>query len=251
MQVDVVIPSKTSPQFVEMTQKCIASLKHSERDIKFNVILIESERDNPPQVGQDQTIHWERDNFNYNGALNLGIAASKTDWVILCNNDLWFHPNWFSEILKVYNDYPDIESFSSWTSVRCWHEYIFGPDKVKEFRDYRGVVGYRTIGELAAWCLTVRRDLLTKINLRENVDFYYSDCIYVDELLKLKKKHSLVIRSKVDHLGHQTVRAQSNRWDLENGAQQPKYLACQTAEERENWLEYKKNLELNGLELLR
>ena len=36
--------------------------------------------------------------FNYNKFLNIGISNCEGDWVLICNNDLYFYKNWLQEI---------------------------------------------------------------------------------------------------------------------------------------------------------
>ena len=232
--VDVIIPSKTALEYETMTSDCISSLRASEKNIAFNVVIIESEAPHAAKyVGQDHTIYWKRDAFNYHGALNLGIKATQNEWVVLANNDLIFHPGWFSEIVRVHGLHPHIHSFSSWTSYWQWHEQAFAAD-LDRVKKADAVLGYRAIDELAGWCLTVRRELLNRLNLRETVDFYYSDRIYADELLKIDMKHALVVKSRVDHVAHVTLRHQDGCKELGNEGQLAKYLKYQTEEERVN-----------------
>lgn len=246
-EVDVIIPCKTSSDSLKrMAQECITSLRHSETDYKFNVVVIESQKDyprylDPWYLGQDSTIVWEKPEFNYNGALNLGIASTKNEWVVLANNDLLFHKGWFTEILKIYSKYPSIHSFSSWTSYWQWHDQHFQRE-IDRVKKADAVLGYTTIGELAAWCLTTRRELLEKITLHESVDFYYSDVIYADELLKIGMPHALVVNSRVDHLAHKTLAIEPNVSRLENAAQKLKYDRYATEEVRINRKKYEESL---------
>jgi len=198
MIVDVIIPSKTSEKLAPLLTQCILSLRASESDITFNVVVIESGE--MFVCGQDKTIMYDMDYFCYNHALNIGISATKSDWVILANNDLIFHPKFMSEIIFYSVMMPDVKSFSPWNSHGGWHDTLFAG-----FPLNRAFFGYRTCYELTGWCIIVRREILEAIELSERVNFWYSDNVYGDELSRIKMRHALIRESKVDHLCSQTI----------------------------------------------
>jgi glycosyltransferase involved in cell wall biosynthesis len=200
--VDIIIPSKTSAQFADMVKRCITSLRESEDSfIAFNVILVESEHDSPVHVGQDKTLWWSEDrNFNYNGALNMGIRDSRNDWVVLANNDVVFKPGWFTEMLRLNAKYPHLKSFSPWNDYDNWHPVRFPNVTTEEY-----IIDDRICCGMAGWCIVTKREVLSKITLSERVELWYSDNIYADELRRIKQPHALAVRSKVDHLVSQTL----------------------------------------------
>jgi len=194
--VDIVIPSKTIPSIYLLLEKCISSLRQSEQGIKFNVIVVESGPDFVCK-GQDITIAYDRDEFNYNHALNQGLEKCSSDWVILANNDLIFHKNFMMEIMAANALYPEIKSFSPWNSMYNWHENLFpNPEKIE--------IGYRICHEVAGWCIIARREIFDVIRLSEAVSFWYSDNIYADALIENNILHALARDSKVDHMVSQT-----------------------------------------------
>lgn len=198
MIVDVVIPSKTNYSNLCMVKECIRSLRAAELDIKFNVILVESSAI-AEDVGQDITIMYDRPTFCYNAALNMGIAKSVNEWVILANNDLIFHHGFFDWVLSIFCQYPAIRSFSPWNAHGNWHPSVY-PADVPNI-----IPGYRICYEITGWCLMTRREVLNTIDLSERVDFWYSDNIYADELKKNGFIHALLKHSRVDHITSQTV----------------------------------------------
>lgn len=195
--VDVIIPSKTCVKTVFMNIRCIQSLRDSEDDIKFNVVMIESGA-HFVDMGQDDTILYPEGPFCYNKALNMGLSATTNDWVVLANNDLIFKKNWMHEIIIANNLRKDIESFSPWNDMYDWHSRYLGvnPQDIIE--------GYRIGVELTGWCIVARRSIFDRVKLNENVNFWYSDNVYADELIAHKVKHALVTGSKVDHITSQT-----------------------------------------------
>ena len=195
--IDVIIPTKTCERLLPILTRCISSLRASE-DFDFNVVLVESQACKV-EVGQDMTILYDRPTFNYNHALKLGIDVTVGDWVVMANNDLVFHPGWFSAIRSVWETMPTVRSFCPWNGQDGYHNYVYAdnPNRV--------IFGYRVCYEVGGWCLVCRRDVLETIDLSERVDFWYSDNVYADELQKHRIPHALIRDSRVDHLTSQTV----------------------------------------------
>jgi glycosyltransferase involved in cell wall biosynthesis len=196
-KVDVIIPSKSSDDNWPMVVKTIQSLRLSEPWFDFNVVLVESGE--LKNCGQNLTIDYEDKRFSYNRALNKGIAQTKADWVVMANNDLWFHAGWFSEIIKAWVDNPDIKSFSPWNNYHNWHPRLFPENKSSV------LIGSRICRELAGWCIVARREMIETIDIDERCSLWFSDNIYADELEKHGYHHALVCSSLVDHLTSQTI----------------------------------------------
>lgn len=195
MKIDVVMPSKTSDRLIPMIKNCINSLRKAEPLVEFNVIIVES--GTPADCGQDETIFYESDNFNYNHALNLGLKLCSHEWVILANNDLMFHEHFMFEIFMAHAERPDIKSFSPWNAMYGWHNSYFpNPPKIIE--------GYRICAELVGWCIIAKREIFKIVQLKEHVNFWYSDNVYADALIEAGIKHALVSKSRVDHLTSKT-----------------------------------------------
>lgn len=197
MLVDVIMPSKTSDQIAPLVMQCIATLKMSEPAIKFNVVLVESA--GYRALGQDRTVMYDQDQFCYNHALNLGLRATDNEWVILANNDLYFHPFFMTAILAAQKEDSSIQSFSPWNDFGGWHERAFPGSEYSIF------YGYRTSYELAGWCIVTTRKVLNEITLSERCRLWYSDNIYADELQKRGIVHALIRQSIVGHLCSQTI----------------------------------------------
>jgi glycosyltransferase involved in cell wall biosynthesis len=197
-QIDVIIPSKTTEKHVPFLLQTINSLKASETNYNFNVVVVES-GSFPVDCGQDDTLAFDQKRFSYNRALNLGIAATNADWIVMANNDLIFHPGWFSEIIRQHFFWPQVRSFSPWNNFGNWHPAKFPQNESELF------LGYRICFEIAGWCIVVKRDLMNSIDLDERCSLWYSDNIYADELIKYGHHHGLVANSLVDHIVSQTI----------------------------------------------
>jgi len=216
MIVDVIIPSKTSPNFYAMTKECIDSLRRSEPSIDFNVVIVESEKENPQHAGQDRTIVWGYPTFNYNKALNLGISSTNNEWVILTNNDVVFHPGWFCELVRLNTVNPDLMSFCSWCDYDNWHPSRY-PNIDRNTTEYivNDWIGYG----MSSWTITAHRRLLNAIGpLSDRVTFWYSDNVYADALRTHGFTHVLSTRSNIDHLGSKTIQTCTYNSSLDRDA---------------------------------
>lgn len=197
--VDVIIPSFTNEKTAPILKNCIQSLRLSEQYISFNVILIESNLDTiGDDHGQNLTISYDWEKFNYNHALNLGLKFCQNEFVVLANNDLIFYPQWMMHIIVAAYLNPEVKSFSPWNSMWAWHERCF-PNNSDQY-----LLGYEIGRHLAGWCIVAKREIFKKITLNERVDFWYSDNVYADELQANNMLHALVAPSRVDHITSQT-----------------------------------------------
>jgi len=199
VKVDVIVTSHTKPQYQQMLIDCISTLRRSEEDHKFNIVVVESTKQ-VFDAGQDSTVIFDKDEYNVNRAMKLGIATCSNDWVVLASNDIIWGKGWFTEILKASVQRPDILSWGAWSNVWNWHPNMFpNPAPIIE--------GYGIGRELSGWCIaTSREKVLNKIDLHEKLSFWYSDNVYVDELRKHGIKHALVRDAVVNHLVSQTMR---------------------------------------------
>jgi GT2 family glycosyltransferase len=205
-KIDVVIISYTKNQeLFEMTKRCIQSLHDSEVEYEFNVVVIESNK-NFYSDGYDYDrckIVIPDEEFNYNKFCKIGMKYGLSDWVALCNNDLIFQPGWFSAIVETSREYPAVGSFSPWNSHGDWHLNKAQEDQSKHFFGYG--IGFHLCG----WCIVAKRDIFDLVDLSDDVNFWCSDNIYVDELVKYGIEHVLVRDSLVDHITSQTLFSES------------------------------------------
>jgi GT2 family glycosyltransferase len=197
----VILSNTSSNAIFEMTQYCIQTLKESEQlnlNVSLEIILIESNilyieqgyiyNDGLNIIVPDEV-------FNFHRFLNIGINEASGDYIALCNNDLIFSKNWFTEMMKVKDFNPEIMSFSPYdeNSNRTSKEIIATNDFV---------VGYEIQKQMTGWCFVVNNKVFNKIGaLDERFNFYYADNDYTMCLRKYNIKHALVTKSIVNHLG--------------------------------------------------
>lgn len=200
IDVDVIILTKSfSRDSIMMTKRTIISMQEAEKDYKFHFHLVESGINLHRQYSHlvDNYLFMDED-FNYNKFINSALKHIKYDWVVISNNDVGYEKNWFSEIMEVYMERPDIESFSPkdpmlYLKYFNWH---FIETKYKYFQSYK-------VSEaLMGWSLVIKRNALDKITpFDEQFDMYYQDNDYAMMLQKNNIKHALVRNSIACHLG--------------------------------------------------
>jgi GT2 family glycosyltransferase len=175
-----------------MTTKCFQSAMASDPDVESEIIIVESNK-----TYYESTFIYPdfvkviipQEQFNFHRFLNIGIQHATGDFIALCNNDLIFHQNWFTEILKIANLHPEILSFSPNGSVNTKSQQI----------DYQ--IGYKVMQQIKGWCIVVRPKIFKKIGLLdETFSFYYADNDYGMTLKYYNIKHALVYNSYVEHL---------------------------------------------------
>ena len=214
IEIDVIILSYAyNDQLKSVTIDSINSLLASEdpSKIKFNIIVMESQKDlNGYQYPSSQTVY-PKEYFGFHRYLNIGIEMTNAPFVCLCNNDLIYHKNWASEILKYMQDIPDLISASPICSI--YHHNV-------GVQMYTGIwEGYQIGYEISGWCLFVKRELFGIIGkLDENFTFSSADYDYSNTLAVLGLKHGLVTSSIVDHLDKTTRSTQTQEKQIELGA---------------------------------
>lgn len=188
----VILAMTTSEELFDMTLCCINSLVDSEPDISIEIIVVESNKNyysSEFQYPDFVKVIIPDSKFNFHKFLNIGIIEATGDFVALCNNDLIFEHNWFTEILNVAKEEPKIMSFSPGTIKK-------GIDNCVEFE-----IGYKVRTHIMGWCIVVRRKLFDRIGLLdETFDFYYADNDYAMCLKSNNISHAVVYNSNVLHL---------------------------------------------------
>lgn len=200
--IDVIILTKSGDGDNSMCKRTISSLHDSEKDYKFNIILIDSGKINDYGNIVDKYIVLN-EQFNYNKFLNIGFKHVTSEWVLISNDDVGYEIGWFSEMMKVYEMRPDIESFSPKDPMYYmlyfpWH-FVNGNSMYYEcYTITEGIVG---------WSILIKKTALDKIgDFDEQFDMYYQDNDY-GELLKLNGiKHAVVRNSIAVHRGTMRVR---------------------------------------------
>lgn len=190
MTYDLIIVSQSAGKLIQITQNCINSARRD--NVPLNIIVVET--GNPYRYDVDKLIEYNGE-FNYNQALNIGLKYAKSDYQILANNDIIFHPGWsrIGDIMKA-NNYLSASAISSVAE----HRHCKRGDLAYE--------GYQIGLQLTGWCIFTAKELWKEIGpLNEKHKFWYSDNAYADQLIEKKIKHALICSVQVDHLVSQTL----------------------------------------------
>lgn len=197
MRYDLIIIAKSSSkELIKVTQNCINSARADNTYI--NIIIVETSGCVVKYDLINQVVKYEGD-FNYNRALNLGLKYAIGDIHILANNDIIFTPGW-SKI----GDYMVINEFESACALS---------EDPRQKRFKRGdwiYEGYDIGSFITGWCIFCTKECISKIGkLDESFDFWYSDNVYADQLIKEGIRHGLFCNIQINHVTSQTLKTLS------------------------------------------
>lgn len=194
----VIILSYTLDESIyEMNVDCINSLLSSETwvDDSLNIYLIESNKSCTYEYNARVKKIIPNEVFNFHYFLNIGIEQSNSEFIALCNNDIIFKRNWFTEILNVSEKNKNFMCFSPIDRNYSTMSYEQFPAD-KDF-----YIGWDNKCHYAAWCMVWKRKVFDIIGkLDETFNFYSADD---DELMTMRKyaiDNVLVPKSEVIHL---------------------------------------------------
>ena len=187
-EVDMVILSWAKDDALkEITERGIRSCIESDPSVQFNFYVVES---NPSVAYDVTTIHPETD-FGYHKFMNIGVREGDAKYVCLCNNDLTYETGWATEIINVMESQPYIQSASPWCPQTQ------GSNEEHKDKLY---AGYGVRNEVAGWCIFQQRSIYEHIGeLCEDVEFWFSDNLYAEQIKLNKIPHVLVANSVVNH----------------------------------------------------
>lgn len=193
----VILSYSLDKTIFDMNVDCINSLLASENwsDKNLEIILIESNKACTYEYDTRVTKIIPQEAFNFHRFLNIGVEQSNNEFVALCNNDIIFNKNWFTEILKVSEKNKDFLCFSPIDRNYTSMSYEQFPAE-KDF-----YIGWDNKYHYAAWCMVWKRKVFDIIGkLDETFNFYSADD---DELMTMRKyaiDNVLVPKSEVIHL---------------------------------------------------
>lgn len=193
--IDVIILSYAyNDELYFQTDRCIKSLLDSETDSEdlFNIIVLESQQD----VSWDHNINTRTYRpplpYGYHKFMNYGRKIGNSEYVCLCNNDLYFTKGWASEILRASEENPDVLSFSP---ICTMTQPMYG------ISPHTGnLLGYEVRKHISGWCIFQKREIYNLIgDLDERFTHWFSDNDYSLTLYFNNIKHCLITSSVVIH----------------------------------------------------
>jgi hypothetical protein len=204
MLVDVIILTNSNTEkAIRMTKRTMHTLHDSETEHKFNIHLVESGPDATNEY-RGLTANYIKPNepFNYNKFINHALDYLQGEWVVISNNDVGYEREWFSEMMKIHEKRPDLQSLSPrdplfYMKYYDWH-FI---DSVDDYYE-----SYLVSEAVMGWCVVIKRTALEKIvPFDETFDMYYQDNDYAKTIESKGIKHALVRYSLATHLNTATV----------------------------------------------
>lgn len=110
--ISIIIPNLNGEEFLP---DCLESLKEAidQAKISIEIILVDNaSSDTSPEIFtsfcQNHKIKYQllqlKKNYGFAGAVNRGVEVAKSDWVLVCNNDLKMDNKWLFIINKTLNN---------------------------------------------------------------------------------------------------------------------------------------------------
>ena len=194
--IDVLILSNAKDvQCMNITLNALISLRNAKNVTPFNIVVIEQQKN----ITYDgvKTLHYDF-KFHYHKCLNYAISKTKNKHIVMCNNDLEFEDYWADKLMIAFGmGYRSLSPY-----CRRSHKVDSGDHLYEGY-----IVGVHILGS----CIAVERNVIKEIGgLNEDVEFWYSDNIYGEQIKKAKVKHALVCNSFVTHTASSTLNTVAN-----------------------------------------
>lgn len=110
--VSIIIPNFNGEKFLpDCLNSLVTAIKNCP-SIRFEIILVDNASSDDSvkifnQYFLNSKILFLDKNYGFAQAVNQGIDASVSDWILVCNNDLKIDPHWLSIISKTINNNSD------------------------------------------------------------------------------------------------------------------------------------------------
>lgn len=186
----VILAKTASIYHFEMTQRAIDTLRCCEPDVRFRVVLVETQNSTGRDYAGVDTLVEPGGEFNYNRFLNAGVSVCQSARVVLSNNDVMFHPLWYSHVCYAMDNHG-----ADSASAKCPR---WGPH-----RHFSGevVLGWQTGVHFCGWNLTLSRAVVDSVfPLDERFKFWYQDNDMATSMERAGFKHALASSALVTHL---------------------------------------------------
>ncbi len=235
-EVSIVIPNYNGIKFID---SCLAAV-YAQNYPGLEVILV----DNGSTDGSRELVR-ERypqtrvvaldDNYGFCGAVNAGIRASDSEFVILLNNDTEICPGFVKELVRGMRHSDRI--FSGAAKMIQMYDKM----KIDDAGDYYCALGwafargkdspaasYRKAEDIFACCggaAIYRRSILEEIGLFDEEHFAYLEDIDIGYRAKIRGYRNVYLpRAKVYHAGSGTSGSRYNEFKVRYGSRNNVYL---------------------------
>ena len=204
MECDVVIISYTADKIIyNMVNHSIHSLRKSEKDIQFNIIIVESNQ----HASYDgcKMVYTGTTDVHYNAFCNMGIEQCKNNIIALANNDIIYRKGWMSSHVKAF-ERTDLELLCTKNLKDKAHLKLYKKGLYHHLAPLNNEEKHSI--HLTGYLLVMKQSLLDKIGgkLETPVRFWRSESVLNVQLKKAKLSYALNADSHIVHLGAQSYR---------------------------------------------
>lgn len=233
-KVTIIIPNYNGLKFME---PCLKSLK-AQTCQDFDLLVVDN-------GSTDGSVSWLKENqvpavflqenTGFSGAVNVGIRASATPYVILLNNDTQAEPEYVAELLRAIEASPRIFSVSP-KMIQMYHR-----DLMDDGGDMYSVMGWayqRGVGQeigrynrpchifsACAGAAIYRREVFEEIGYFDELHFAYLEDIDVGYRAKIRGYYNRYCPSaEVYHVGSGTSGSKYNDFKVRLAARNSVYL---------------------------
>ena len=233
-KVTVIIPNYNGLQFMEPCLKALEGQNYKE----FDLLVV----DNGSQDGSGEWLR-ERgiptlflgENTGFSGAVNAGIRAVSTPYVILLNNDTEPLPDYVGELVRCMDRFPEVFSASS-KMIQLYHKDLMDDAgdmySVLGWAYQRGVgqpsSGYQRACQVFAACAGAaiyRREVFEEIGYFDESHFAYLEDIDVGYRARIYGYRNVYCpTAKVYHVGSGTSGSKYNSFKVKLSARNSVYL---------------------------
>lgn len=200
-QVAIVITTHNGYPF---TRWCLESISCTLAPGSYEIVIVDN-------GSSDETLKLEREyEFARNPgqslyeSWNLGIAASKSDWVLCTNNDVFFcTPDWWRWMQLA------LEGELDWAYPDMVETQAVVPDMYSRIRralDLKELEVRPERGTLAGCCFALHRSLLEEVGpFDPQFEVWYGEKDYEIRLLQAGKRYGRVANAVTRHFGASTI----------------------------------------------
>lgn len=233
-KVTVIIPNYNGLAFMK---PCFQALgKQTYKD--FDILVV----DNGSTDGSVEWLKAEdipsiflKENTGFSGAVNTGIKAAKTPYVILLNNDTEVRPDYVKELVRCIERSPKIFSVSSRMIQSCNRELLDDAGDMYTVLGWayqrgvgQSVKGYRHARRIFSACAGAaiyRREVFEKIGCFDEMHFAYLEDMDVGFRAKIYGYDNLYCpTAEVYHVGSGTSGSKYNSFKVKLAARNNIYL---------------------------
>ena len=214
MKIDIIIPVLSkSDQLIAMTRQTIGSIMLNEAGKDLNFIFVESFKEpifyqgkpfSYKEIWKDllgdklKVIQYDRDKFNFNHSLNLGLEAVRPDanYIVFSNNDIELKNNAITRCISGMEKTNHLVSSPKDLSI---------VEHQKEYHNISGLqlrkhfLGYFFVTDRKLWDMHID-------DFNEGCDFWYSDNLFLNDLKHHGINSLLVAKGNIVHHISSTLR---------------------------------------------